>query len=297
MFESYEIVDFLGLQNDGKQHFHINRLDEMPELPPKIKSPHKHLFYEVFLITQGKANHNIDYKEYHIHAHSLFFVSQGQLHLWGKSDRPTIKGYRLMFTEEFFLMKNIDKNFLFELVFLDNVYFNPCIELTKKDVEPIQTYFHLLFSEYKRSEPNPKVLQSLLFLALTEIQRIATAKNPKVGMNHEIKVYKSFVELLELNFKNHLSINDYASKLCLSSKKFTRVIHSFTNQSATQIIRNRVTLEAKRLLTCTDLNIIQISHDLGFEDAAYFSRFFKRETEQSPTEFKVMISEKYLKTS
>jgi hypothetical protein len=55
MFESYEILDFLEFQNDGKRHFHINRLDEMPELPAKIKSPHKHLFYEVFLITQGKA--------------------------------------------------------------------------------------------------------------------------------------------------------------------------------------------------------------------------------------------------
>lgn len=297
MFESYEILDFLEFQNDGKRHFHINRLDEMPEIPAKIKSPHKHLFYEVFLITQGKAHHNIDYREYHIQADSLFFVSQGQLHLWGKSDRSAMKGYRLMFTEEFFLINNIDKNFLFELVFLDNVYFNPCIELTKKDAEPIQTYFNLLFNEYKRLEPNPKVLQSLLFLALTEIQRIATVKNPKVGTNHEVKVYKSFVELLEVNFKNQLSINDYASKLCLSSKQFTRVIRSFTNQSATQIIRNRVTLEAKRLLTCTDLNIMQIGHELGFEDAAYFSRFFKRETKQSPTGFKGLVVEKYMKTS
>ncbi|MFM8740601.1 MAG: AraC family ligand binding domain-containing protein, partial [Cytophagales bacterium] len=170
MFESYEILDFLEFQNDGKRHFHINRLDEMPELPAKIKSPHKHLFYEVFLITQGKANHNIDYKEYRIRAKSLFFISQGQLHLWSKSDRSAIKGYRLMFTEEFFLIKNSDKNFLFELVFLDNVYFNPCIKLTKKDAEPMRIYFNLLFIEYHRLEPNPKVLQSWLLRALTDIQ-------------------------------------------------------------------------------------------------------------------------------
>lgn len=297
MFESYEITDFLGLGNERKRHFHINRLSEMPELPTKIKSPHKHRFYEVFLITQGNANHNIDYKEYRIRAHCLFFISQGQLHLWSTSDRSTMKGYRLMFTEEFFLIKNSDKNFLFELVFLDNVYFNPCIELTKKDVEPVHTYFNLLFDEYQRLEPNPKVLQSLLFLALTEIQRMAKTKNPKVGTSHEIKVYKNFIELLEANFKNHLSISDYASKLCLSDKQFTRFITRFTSQPATQIIRNRVTLEAKRLLTCTDLNIIQIAHELGFEDTAYFSRFFKRETTQSPTEFKRMVEEKYLKMS
>jgi AraC-like DNA-binding protein len=42
---------------------------------------------------------------------------------------------------------------------------------------------------------------------------------------------------------------------------------------------------------------MQIGHELGFEDAAYFSRFFKRETKQSPTGFKGLVVEKYMKTS
>ncbi len=48
MFHAYEIADFFE-SSTAKQHFHINRLEEMPPLPPKIKSPHKHLFYEFFV--------------------------------------------------------------------------------------------------------------------------------------------------------------------------------------------------------------------------------------------------------
>ena len=296
MFHTYSIADFFGLE-DEKQHFHINRLEEMPVLPSKIKSPHKHLFYEILLLKEGKSIQNVDYQEFDIQSATLFFISQGQLHLWGKTDRTKIKGYRLMFTEDFFLLNHIDKNFLFELVFLDNVYFNPCISVPNERNLPIYSYFDLLFEEYQRQEPNAKVLQSLLFLALTEVQRIATAQNTNKIVNKEISIYKKFIELLEKNFKRHLSINDYAGQLSLSSKQFTRLIQNITNQNVSDVIKNRLVLEAKRLLTCTDLNINQISYELGFEDSAYFARFFRRETQQSPTEFKNLAAEIYRKAS
>lgn len=297
MFHAYEIADFFEPISSSKQHFHINRLEEMPPLPQKIKSPHKHLFYEILLIKEGSTLQNVDYQEFHIESATLFFISQGQLHFWGKTNRETIKGYRLMFTEDFFLLNHIDKNFLFELVFLDNVYFYPCIGISAQTVPQIYTYFDLLFAEYQRQESNPKALQSLLFLTLTEVQRIATQKIPNLTHNKHITTYKIFVEQLEKNFKNHLSVNDYAEKLCLSSKQFSRLVQSVTNQNVSAVIKNRLVLEAKRLLTCTDLTISQITDELGFEDSAYFARFFRKETQQSPTEFKNLMSEMYRRRS
>jgi len=268
----------------------------MPKLPSHVKSPHKHLFYEVFLMLDGKAIHNIDYQEYQILKGSLFFISQGQLHLWSKSQRASIKGYRLMFTDEFLLVNSIDKNFLFELVFLDNVYFNPCIKLSKIELQSIQVYFNLLFQEYRRPEPNLKVLKYLLFLTLHEIQR-TTKERQHVVMSNDLMVYKTFIELLETHFCSHLPVSEYASRLCLSEKQFARIIRNVTNQSVGEIIRNRTILEAKRILTCTDLNISQVSDQLGFDDVAYFARYFRRETEYSPSEFKNMILKKYPKMS
>jgi AraC family transcriptional regulator, transcriptional activator of pobA len=59
------------------------------------------------------------------------------------------------------------------------------------------------------------------------------------------------------------------------------------------VIQNRIVLEAKRLLNFTDLTIGQISDKLGFEDAAYFARYFRKVTNFSPTDFKEKLSEKY----
>ena len=278
-------------------NFHINKLEEMPPLPSKILSPHKHHFYEIFLIKEGVAIQNVDYQEYKINSATLFFISQGQLHLWDKTHREGISGYRLMFTEDFFLLNHIDKNFLFELVFLDNIYFYPCVDLSENIREPIYTYFDLLYNEYQRMDANPHVIQSLLFLVLTEIQRISTKQNPDKILSKQLGIYKQFIELLEGHLAENLSINDYADKLCLSSKQLNRAVHSITNQSVSAVIKNRLILEAKRLLTCTDLNVNQISNKLSFEDSAYFARFFRKETQCSPTEFKAKMVEMYRKRS
>lgn len=269
----------------------------MPPLPDKILSPHKHHFYEIFLIKEGSAIHNVDYQEYDINCATLFFISQGQLHLWDKTKRENIKGYRLMFTEDFFLLNHIDKNFLFELVFLDNIYFYPCVSLSQNTTEPIYTYFDLLYNEYQRIDTNPQVIQSLLFLTLTEIQRVSTKQNPGKILSKQLSVYKQFLELLERHLAENLSPNDYADKLCLSPKQLNRIVQSVTNQSIGNVIKNRIILEAKRLLTCTDLNVNQISLKLNFEDSAYFARFFRKETKSSPTEFKAQMAEMYRKRS
>ncbi len=296
MFHAYEIRDFFE-NVESTQHFHINRLDEMPPLPSHIQNPHKHKFYEVLLIQEGETLQNVDYQEFRIESATLFFISQGQLHLWGKTNTETIKGYRLMFTEDFFLLNHISKNFLFELVFLDNVYFYPCISLSEKTDQQIFTYFDLLHQEYQREDVNQKVLQSLLYLVLTEIQRFASQNESNQVNPKHLSTYKEFIELLEKEFRNHLSVNEYADKLCISDKQLNRIIQTVTHQRVGEVIKNRLLLESKRLLTCTDLNISQIADKLGFEDSAYFARLFRKETSLSPTEFKNSLSEMYRKRS
>jgi AraC family transcriptional regulator, transcriptional activator of pobA len=292
LFHTYTITDFVGA---AIPHFHINRLEDMPPLPPHIKSPHKHLFYEVLLVQHGTMQHNVDYQEFDIGAHTLFFISQGQLHFWGKTDVGSMSGYRLMFTEDFFLLNHIDKSFLFELVFLDNIYFKPCLSLNETSIKPIHHFFELLHQEYQRTTPNVRVLQSLLYLTLTEIQRVVGPQSPPDTINRGIATYKQFVELMELNLSKHWSVSYYAEQLNISPKQLNKMVQTVSGQSVNAVIQARVLLEAKRYLTCTDLNVNQISEQLGFGDSAYFARFFRKESQQSPTEFRQQLAEMYRK--
>jgi AraC family transcriptional regulator, transcriptional activator of pobA len=82
MFNTYTIADFL--KHTEGSHFHINRLEDMPLLPAHIVTPHKHHFYELFLVEKGTAIQMVDYQEYTLTENTFFLIAQGQLHFFEK---------------------------------------------------------------------------------------------------------------------------------------------------------------------------------------------------------------------
>jgi AraC family transcriptional regulator, transcriptional activator of pobA len=291
MFNTYNIADFV--KNTEGSHFHINRLEDMPPLPVHIVTPHKHHFYELFLVQQGMATQMVDYQEYTLTENTFFLISQGQLHFFEKRNRENLRGYRLMFTEEFFQMNQLDNQFLFEVIHLDNTYQNPFVALSSESNSFIFTYFDLLFQEYQRSDTYNRALQSLLFLLLAEVHRLLKTPFPSDATKHQAVIFKQFIVLLETHFREKWASANYAESLFITPRHLNRIVQDITNQSVTQVIQNRTILEAKRLLTFTDLTIGQVAERLGFEDAAYFARIFRKETGSSPTDFKENLSKKY----
>lgn len=284
MFYTYTIEQFFD-KPPQLEHFHINRLEDMPPLPVSIKSPHKHQFYEVLLVKAGTMIHNVDYQEYTIQADTLFFISQGQLHLWGKTNIDSIRGYRLMFTEDFFEVGQPGSSFLFELIYLDNVYQTPQLSVLSSSRQ-IFDYFELMHQEFGRSDCNTQALRSLLFLALTETQRIANAQRNSLPNRQQMLIYKQFVQLLEVHFADKWSVERYAEQLNTSPRQLNRVLQDVAQQSFMDIVQNRLALEAKRMLSLSTLSVSQIGDQLGFDDSSYFSRFFKRHTQLTPLEFR-----------
>ena len=128
---------------------------------------------------------------------------------------------------------------------------------------------------------------------LSEVHRLLKSPLPSESTKHQAVVFKQFTLLLETHFTKKWSASDYANALFMSARHLNRIIQSITNQSLTQVIQNRTVLEAKRLLTFSDLTVSQIAEQLSFEDAAYFARYFRKETEQSPSDFREKLSEKY----
>jgi AraC family transcriptional regulator, transcriptional activator of pobA len=290
MFNSYAIADFVRGVNPTI-HFHINRLDKMPPRPPHIVCPHKHLFYELVLVLAGETIQVVDYQTYTLKKDTLFFISPGQLHFWHKSDTPSIRGYRLLFTEQFFIENGHDPSFLFKLVYLDNVYQNPYLDFSKQQDALIFDYFDLLYKEFHRAHSNTKALQSLLFLMLSEIQRLFE-QQMNLPQTHYLVLFKTFIQLLEKHFAEKWMVSDYAKSLYITPRQLNRITQSIANQSVINIIQNRIILESKRLLTFSDLSVGAISEQLGFEDAAYFARSFRKSTDCSPSDFRIKMHDK-----
>jgi len=100
------------------------------------------------------------------------------------------------------------------------------------------------------------------------------------------KVYIHFLELLNTHFREHHDIPFYASELNISPRYLSMIIKELTGDTVLHYINERIVLEACWLLKSTDLSILQISENLHFSDQASFSKFFKRNKDMSPLQYR-----------
>lgn len=127
---------------------------------------------------------------------------------------------------------------------------------------------------------------TLLMLRLAREVNLDDA-HPDSVIRNDIRRVERFRGLIEEYFRNNLSLQDYASKMGMSMGQLRAMCYSAFQQSPTKLIKERVVVEAKRDLIFSDMTVEQIAFGLGFMDAAYFTRFFRKETGQAPSQFRL----------
>lgn len=288
LFTHYNIGHFIN-QPTNPTDFEIMRFEEMEE--PDVADIHKHSFYEILWTEKGISKQTIDYKEYEVFPNSLFFISPNQVHQF--EEWKTLTGGTILFTEDFYLLNHDSKNKLFELTFLDNIYANPCINLTKKDFAEIKQTIDLISAEQKRKDKSLTITQSLLHILLAQVQRFVDTETENPVSKKYLIVYKQFKNLLDKHFTENQTTNFYAQLLFITPHHLNFICKTITAKTAGEVIRARSILEAKRLLTFSDLSVSEIARQLNYFDSSYFAKLFKAETNLSPVTFKKDMSEKY----
>lgn len=91
-----------------------------------------------------------------------------------------------------------------------------------------------------------------------------------------------FESLVRARFRDKLKLSDYAQQLAVSSSHLSRSCRQVTGVSAMRFVESVIFKEACSQLAYTRIPISKIGYDLGFEDAAYFSRAFRKHTGMSP---------------
>lgn len=288
IFPFYTIGDFIN-QPKNLTEFEILRFGKMEE--PNVDDFHKHSFYEILWTEKGTSRQIIDYKEYVVSPNSLFFISPNQVHYF-EEWRP-LSGGTILFTEDFYLLNRNNKDDLFELSFLDNLYSNPCIEFTGKEFAEIVEVINKMEQEQKRSDKNPSIVQAYLTIFLAQVQRHVQKKGNAIVLKRYLILFKQFKSILEKHFAENKTTHFYADQLHITQHHLNLICKEIANMTATDIIRTRSILEAKRLLTFTNKTISEISLELNFIDSSYFAKSFKSITGQTPLDFKNEMSDKY----
>lgn len=166
------------------------------------------------------------------------------------------------------------------------------LQLGENEIRKISLLFEVFKDEFESADDiQGEMLRMLLVRLIIIITRLAKIQylNPRNLEENKFDLVRQFNLMVENHYRTEHEVQFYAAKLNKSPKTISNFFALYGHKTPLQIIQERVTLEAKRLFYYTDKTSKEIAYDLGFDDAAHFSRFFKNQTKQSPTEFKKSI--------
>ncbi|OOE10290.1 AraC family transcriptional regulator [Stutzerimonas degradans] len=154
--------------------------------------------------------------------------------------------------------------------------------------EPIWPLFELIEAEADSQAPGSvaagQALLAALLLHITRLER--PAPTPIQTRGRRSAMLGRFRELVDAHYRQQWSLGHYAEALGVTVATLGRACREQFGESPSAIVSARIVREAQRQLAYTSLDIQQIARDLGFADAAYFSRFFRKQSGLKPSEFR-----------
>ncbi|MFD1161564.1 helix-turn-helix domain-containing protein [Hwangdonia seohaensis] len=241
--------------------------------------------YNIYWIKEGKGVYNIDFESYAFNDNVLFFLSPGQV--FSVESEEIKEAYKLTFVRDFYCIQTHDQEVACNGILFNNVYETPFVSPCESDTNKLNFILESLIDEFKRDDVAAQydMLQSYLKQFIIHSVRIKK-ENHIIKDDAETKLFKDFSVLVEQNYKTLHTVTDYANRLGLSPKSLAKHFQKTGNQTPSDFIKQRIILEAKRKLIYSTFSVKQIAYTLGFNDPAYFTRFFKKATTKSPLQFK-----------
>ncbi|WP_179343433.1 helix-turn-helix domain-containing protein [Winogradskyella ursingii] len=194
----------------------------------------------------------------------------------------------IVFNREFYCIRDHDDEVSCNGFLFFGSSLPPIVTLCEKDVKSFEAMFLILREEFEtRDHIQGEMLRSILKRLLIKSTRLIKSKNSKVELpTPQFDIVRQYHILVEQNFKQKHQVSDYAEMLFKSPKTLSNVFKKSGDMSPLKIINERIILEAKRLLFYSDKTAEEIGYELGFNEPAHFSKFFKTNTGLPPARFK-----------
>lgn len=244
-----------------------------------INHPHIHQYEELLIGVEGALEHFIDFKTTTINAPYVSFVTKGKVHRVnpqiknGKCNIWVIRFQSEFISETIFqLYSNFHDNA--NISFPSELCFNRLVILCE-----------MMYEETQQPIPNYAVIRQLLSTVFTMLEAEKRKTSDTINTNQNT-TFTNFLKILEENFRRSVSVSFYAEKLFMSSRNLNLICQNTLQKSVSEIIETRKLIEAKRLLTSTDLPISDIGFELGYKEKSHFSNAFKKKSGYSPSKFR-----------
>ncbi len=241
-------------------------------------------YYSLIWITEGNGKVKADFAEYDFDKNSLFAFSPYQPFMFSAQK---IKGTTLHFHSDFFCIHKHHAEVACNGVLFNNIYQPPYTLINETSAASLSLLITQIKAEMKNAAlAQYEVLVSYLKIFLITASRIKAEQQPStlefISDLKEPFVLQSLKDAIEKDFKKKHSASEYAETLNISAKALAKITKSYFNKTITELISERIVIEAKRELYLTKKTVKEIAYELGYEDQHYFSRFFRTNADVSP---------------
>ncbi|MFY1045714.1 helix-turn-helix domain-containing protein [Chryseobacterium sp. GP-SGM7] len=282
--------DLQCIKTPGVGHFNVFSRENCSSITPYSRRD----YYKISLII-GKGRLHYADKWVRVDKPALLFSNPAVPYSW-EADNEDQKGFFCLFTDHFLFDGNrlgmLQESPLFRvggtpIFFIDEEQQNTVADIFIKMMTEIQSdYLH----KYD-------MLRAYLHLLIHETMKMRPVENFEHYQNASQRVASLFMELLERQFpidspESFLRLKspvDYAENLSIHVNSLNRSVKEITGKTTSQQITSRIIHEAYELLRHTDWNIAEIAYGLGFEEPAYFTNYFKKQTGVTPNAVRTSV--------
>lgn len=259
--------------NDNSHFDHIQRLN----------------YYSLIWIKKGSGKVKADFSEYNLTQNTLFAFSPYQPFMFQTDEQ--MEGVVLNFHPDFFCIHKHQQEVACNGILFNNIYNPPFVLID----ENTNNTFEMLFEQIKIEMQTPALAQyellvSYLKIFLITCSRLKTEQQTNIKINSieskEPFILQNLKNYIETHFKTKHSASDYADLLNISAKALAKITKTHFNKTLTDLISERIIIEAKRELYLTNKAVKEIAYELGYADEYYFSRFFKNNVDISPQAYR-----------
>lgn len=257
------------------------------DLKDAINGPDYKQYIKILYLPAGYRL-RVDFDCYDTHQPTLFFISPNQYLEIEKTGHEN--GYFIYYNRDFYCIQIHDQEVACDGLLFNNIRNMPKVEVSEEENAFLACLFKEMIQEFKLNDSS---LEEMVRTYLKQLLIRATRSWKKQHLDNKVtdeqtdlEFFRKFTRLVEEHYKSKHTVADYADFLCMAPKTITHKFNRLRLPQPNEVIKNRIILEAKRLLVHTSLTAKEIAYDLGYNDPAYFSRLFMAKTGQSPSGFR-----------
>lgn len=242
-------------------------------------------YYSLLWVKKGNGRVKVDFSEYDFTENQLLAFGPYQPFMI-QTNEPIV-GIAIHFHPDFFCILKHHEEVACNGVLFNNIYEPPYVMID----EVAKASLEMILEQIKIEMQNPALAQyelliSYLKIILITASRLKKDQQPKVvtqvGDNSAPFILQNLKNYIELHYKTKHSASAYADLLHITPKALAKITKNYFNKTLTDLISERIIIEAKRELYLTNKSVKEIAYELGYDDEHYFSRFFKNNADVSP---------------